>query len=219
MRLQSIAMAALFTLLPAFLLSATSSETSRAQSAETPKTGAPAKVSRDWLLDAGNDTERFRRLQAYIRGYGQPMWEIGQRYLAVYQALDDRNFDLAEYHWSKIAIAMRNGAMVSPGRGPNTDALFLTPVFAPSLAALKSRDPAKAWQGFIQGRQACLSCHDAEKVGYMNNQPMFAKTAVPPLGLGLRQDCQPGGHREHGQRRKSRGKTSPAPCPPTIKSH
>jgi hypothetical protein len=162
-----------------------------ARGAALSQTASPApsatvpKISRDWLLDADSDTERFKRLQAYIRGYGQPMAEIGHRYLAVYQALDDRNYDLAAYHWDKIAIAMRNGTMVSPARKANSDAMFLDTVFKPVSDALKSNEAAKAWAGFAEGRQACLNCHDAEQVGYFNNQPMFYKTATPPPGLGV----------------------------------
>jgi hypothetical protein len=150
-----------------------------------PQTAAP-KVSRDWLLDAESDTERFRRLQSYIRGYGQPMAEIGNRYLAVYQALNDQNFELAAYHWDKIPIAMRSGTMVSPSRKANSDAMFLASVAQAVSVALKSGKAQQAWDGFTQGRNACLACHDAEKVSYMNNQPMFNTTAAPPTGLGLK---------------------------------
>ena len=156
-----------------------------AQTAAPAPAAPPAKISRDWLLDAESDTERFKRLQAYIRGYGQPMAEIGGRYLAVYQALDDRNYELAAYHWDKIAIAMRSGTMVSPARKANSDTMFLDTVFKPISDALKSNDAAKAWAGFAQGRQACIACHDAEKVSYFNNQPMFNKTAAAPAGLGV----------------------------------
>jgi hypothetical protein len=162
----------------ACLLLSARSDTALTQTAESPK------ISRDWLLDADSDTERFKRLQTYIRGYGQPMAEVGGRYLAVYQALEDRNYELASYHWDKIAIATRNGFMVSPSRQANSE-VFLTAVFGDVQQALKSKDPAKAWAGFEKGRQGCIGCHDAEKVSYMNNQPMFNKTVTPPAGLGL----------------------------------
>jgi hypothetical protein len=156
-----------------------------AQTAKPEVPTADKGVSRDWLLDADTDRERFKRLQAYIRGYGQSMAEIGQRYLAVYQALEDRNFELASYHWDKIAVAMRSGVMVSPARKANSEVLFLAKTHGDTAQALKSKDPTKAWEGFAQGRQACLGCHDAEKVGYMNNQPIFNTTLTAPKGLGL----------------------------------
>jgi hypothetical protein len=76
-------------------LLAARSDIALTQPAEPPRPETAPKVSLDWLLDADSDMERFRRLQTYIRGYGQPMAEVGGRYLAVFQALEDRNYELA----------------------------------------------------------------------------------------------------------------------------
>ena len=35
------------------------------------------------------------------------------------------------------------------------------------------------WSGFGQARAACTSCHEAEKLGFMNNQPLFRRTERP----------------------------------------
>ena len=77
-------------------------------------------AANDWLLSAENETERFERLQKQMRGFDQPMWEVGERY-----------------------------------------------------GSLEQRKPDAAWQAFDIARSACMSCHQAEKVEYMNNQALF----------------------------------------------
>ena len=136
-----------------------------------------AAPSNEWLIDAPNDVERFKLLQRYLRGFDQPMWEVGERYEGVHDALQRSNFDLALYHWDKIKTTIENGYLKRPARRANSDALFLSKVWGEVRAAIESRDSAKAWAGFTAGRAACQACHQAEMVGYMNNQPMFEKTA------------------------------------------
>jgi hypothetical protein len=151
------------------------------QSAAPPAT--PQVNVNDWLLNAPTDTERFKKLQIYLRGFDQPMWEVGERYQRVYDALGDGNYDLAEYHWEKIKSTITTGYMKRPKRQPNSDAMFVKNVYDPILAAIKSKDAKKAWEGFELGRAACMSCHEAEQVGFMNNQPLFRRTENPPKKL------------------------------------
>lgn len=134
----------------------------------------------DWLLNAPGDADRFKLLQQYLRGFDQPMWEVGQRYESVYQALADKNFELAEYHWEKIKLTIEMGYLKRPKRQANSDAMFLKNVFEPMQAALKAKDEKKAWDNFGTVRLACMSCHEAEKVTFMNNQPMFRRTEQMP---------------------------------------
>jgi mono/diheme cytochrome c family protein len=144
------------------------------------QSAAPPKNVNDWLLNAPSDEDRFKKLQTFLRGFDQPMWEVGERYQRVYDALGDGNYDLAEYHWEKIKITIQTGYMKRPKRQPNADAMFVQNVYDPILAAIKSKDAAKAWDGFDLGRQACMACHVAEQVGFMNEQPLFRRTEKPP---------------------------------------
>lgn len=131
----------------------------------------------DWLLGAENDTERFRAIQQQMRGFDQPMWEVGERFTRVHDALTRGNPDLAAYHWEKIETTIENGIAKRPARRANAEALFLEPVWADVEADLKSGDGARAWRGFERAKAACQSCHEAEKVGYMNDQPVFDLSA------------------------------------------
>lgn len=128
----------------------------------------------DWLLSAENDEARFKLIQRQMRGFDQPMWEVGERFERLHDALERENYELAVYHWDKIRTTIENGAVKRPARRANAEALFLTDdVWNEAKAGFESRDAAKAWAAFDLARTACQSCHQAEKVEYMNNQPVF----------------------------------------------
>jgi len=138
-------------------------------------TGDPPELpdNNDWLLSAESDEERFRRLQRQLRGFDQPMWEVGERFESLHDALLRNNFDLALYHWDKIATTIRNGIFKRPGRAPNARDLFLDEVHERVREGLETREPARAWEAFDDARAACIGCHVAEDVAYMNDQALF----------------------------------------------
>jgi hypothetical protein len=145
-----------------------------------PPAVTPQKNVNDWLLNAPDDTARFKLLQTYLRGFDQPMWEVGERYQAIYDALGDKNFELAEYHWDKIKVTIVNGYLKRPKRQDNSDSVFVKNIWDDVNRAFLSKDPQKAWDGFALTRQACMSCHEAEKVAFMNNMPLFRRTEKAP---------------------------------------
>ena len=132
-------------------------------------------VADDWLVDADQDT-RAERLSSYLGGFSAAMWEVGHRYEHLLQAIGDDNFELAEYHWDKIGGAIRGGYMKRPGRQANADALFLDAIWSIYLETLKSGDGEKIRAQLPQARDACMACHVAEDVEFMNDQPMFTRT-------------------------------------------
>jgi hypothetical protein len=134
----------------------------------------------DWLLNAPDDTARFRLLQQELRGFSMAMIEVGERYTRLYDALADSNFEFAAYQLEKIREAIVNGYTRRPGRRPNAEKEFLSIVYQPALDTFKSRDAAKSWEAFSAVRKACMSCHEAERLTFMNNQPMFRVTERPP---------------------------------------
>tara|TARA_R110000868_G_scaffold242993_1_gene498696 strand:- start:209 stop:730 length:522 start_codon:yes stop_codon:yes gene_type:complete len=133
--------------------------------------------SNDWLLDAPDDHTRFQLLQRYLRGFDQPMWEVGHRYLGVYDALGRENYDLALYHWDKIKTTIQNGYLKRPARRANSEAVLLDTTWGEVRAAFESRDIKQAWDGFFRARNACMACHVAEDVAWMNDQDIFDDTA------------------------------------------
>ncbi|WP_052265460.1 hypothetical protein [Ruegeria sp. ANG-R] len=131
---------------------------------------------RDWLLSAETEDARMELLQQYLRGFDQPMWEVGARYQKIYEALELENYDLAVYHWKKIKTTIQNGYLKRPARQANADAILLNDNWAAILADFESRDIGRAWEGFDVARSTCMSCHEAENVGWMNDQPLFLTT-------------------------------------------
>lgn len=173
-----LCMIAAVTLLSAGLVSAQVPQTGTAPRA-TKHISQPAQqkpASNNWLLDADSDADRFRKLQIYLRGFDQPMWEVGQRYLAVHQAIGDQNWELADYHWDKIKLTLATGLMKRPARTANTEGMFLDGVWGEMDRAIKSKDYAAMKTQFATVRQVCMACHVAEKVPFMNNSPVFLST-------------------------------------------
>ncbi|TVS09495.1 MAG: hypothetical protein EA417_20295 [Gammaproteobacteria bacterium] len=142
--------------------------------------GANAEpISDGWLGRFEDDAERFRALEGYLGGFSSAMWEVGERYRHLHQALEDDNLPLASYHFEKIGDAIRNGYRKRPARQANSDALFMDAVFEPAGAAFAEGDQAAAWQAFEQVRAACIACHVAEDVTFMNDQPMLRDLRAP----------------------------------------
>lgn len=148
---------------------------------EQPAAQAVEKKSspNDWLLNAPDDTARFKLLQSQARGFSATMIEVGERYQSLYDALGDKNFELAAYQWEKIKELIELGYQRRPKRQENADAVFIKATYEDVLAEIKSGDAERAWKGFAKGRAACMECHEKEKVEFMNKQPLFRSTAQP----------------------------------------
>ncbi|WP_261841733.1 hypothetical protein [Aliamphritea ceti] len=131
--------------------------------------------AKDWVSGAPDQLTKDKRLEKYLRGFDQPMWEVGERYDRMEQALIDENYELAQYHWKKIKITLENGLMKRPGRRANAEAILLNSTWAKVNDALATEDPAIVKAGFQQAKNACMACHAAERVAYMNDHPLFVR--------------------------------------------
>jgi hypothetical protein len=131
------------------------------------------KYSKHWLLDEGDRTKRINKLETYLRGFDQPMLEVGQRYKSLYQALQDENYDFAAYQWKKIKKTVDNGLMKRPARRKNAELFLLNQTWEEVLNDITSKNKSIAWIGFDKATAACLACHAAEAVSFVNNQPLF----------------------------------------------
>jgi len=136
----------------------------------------PPKNSDNWLLGVKDDTERFKRIQQMFGGFSAAMQIVGERYDRTYDAVAEGNYDLANYHWKKIKEAIELGYLRRPAREANSVALFLNGPWESAGEAFASKEKEKAREGFLSARSACLACHLAEKVPFMNDQPKFRRT-------------------------------------------
>lgn len=136
--------------------------------------GAAGKLTQDdWLLSAPSDAERFRLLQQQLRGFDQTMWEVGERFRRIHEALSRNNYDLALYHWDKINTTIRNGIARRPARAATAQAMFLRGNFQDIRLGFAARTSQKAWGGFDRAKAVCQSCHLAEQVAFVNQQALF----------------------------------------------
>lgn len=132
-----------------------------------------APPSNRWLLDADTDVDRFKKLEIYLRGFDQPMMEVGERYQRLYDAIRDRNWELADYQWNKIRLTINTGLMKRPKRTQNAEDIFLDTAWPEMEAAIKSKDDGRIQAQFMVIRQTCMACHIAEQVPFMNDRPLF----------------------------------------------
>lgn len=140
--------------------------------------------SNNWLLDANDDTERFRRLQVVLSGTDIPMMEIGYRYEELHTAISKNNWNMGIYNWEKLRDRMNAAAMKRPVRTQNIEGMFLdSGVWKAMHDALKAGNAEKVRAEFQTVRQICMACHVAEKVGFLNDSNLFSRTEkFPPLG-------------------------------------
>jgi len=133
--------------------------------------------SNNWLLDASDDTERFRRLQVVAGGTDIPMWEIGHRFEELHVAIQTDNWEMGVYHWEKIRDRMNTSGMKRPARTQRIEGMFLDNGVSKSMHdALTSRDADRMRKQFQAVRQACMACHVAERVGFLDDSSVFKRT-------------------------------------------
>jgi hypothetical protein len=142
--------------------------------------GQAKPPSANWLLDAKDDQERFRRIQILAGGTDQQMWQIGYRYEQVYRAIIDENWELGHHHWTKLRDVLNVALMKRPNRTPNAEAVFLDAQWARLEEVLKAKEGTKARELFLIERDTCMACHVAEKMPFLNDTPIFRDTASFP---------------------------------------
>jgi hypothetical protein len=139
--------------------------------------------SSNWLLDANDDTERFRRLQIVASGTDVPMWEIANRFEELHVAVARNNWEMGVYHLEKMRDRMNAAGMKRPARTQNIEAMFFkSGTYQAMHDALTSKDNARMRAEFQKMRTVCMGCHAAENVGFLNDSAVFTRTETfPPL--------------------------------------
>jgi hypothetical protein len=167
-----------------------------AQVSVVPPTGIPPRMpkadkelanqikppSRNWLRDANDDTERFRRIELWAGAGDLEMQEIAHRFEELHAAVQKENWDMAIYQWEKIRGRMIVAAIKRPTRTQNLEDMFLeSGVYQSMHAALTTRNSERARTEFQRARQTCMACHVAEKIGFLNDSAVFRRIeAFPP---------------------------------------
>lgn len=121
----------------------------------------------DWLLETNTTQAKFKAIQKQFRGFDLSMVEVGYRFNSFYFAIQDKNYDLAQYQWDKIKKAIENGIIRRPKRALNARAMFLDTQYQDMSSALKKKDAKAVAKEYISTKNLCNSCHMAEKVPFI----------------------------------------------------
>ncbi|MEQ1536235.1 MAG: hypothetical protein ABL923_10190 [Burkholderiaceae bacterium] len=175
----------LFALLLGFSL------TSQAQVSVVPSTGIAPRFpkadgelgkqtkppSRKWLLDANDDVERMRRIELWAGAGDLEMQDIAHRFEELHSALQKGNWDLSIYHLEKIRGRMTVAGIKRPTRTQNMEEVFLdSGVYKSMHDSLTGKNIEQARIAFQNARSACMTCHTAEKLGFINDSTVFKRT-------------------------------------------
>ncbi|MBA6409802.1 hypothetical protein H4J63_10805 [Pseudoalteromonas sp. 5Ae-yellow] len=135
-----------------------------------------AKNQNDWILNQTTEQDRFAIIQKYLRGFDQPMLEVGQRFEKMHEAVERNNPEFAEYQWRKIKTTIHNGTLKRPARAHNANAILFSGLWKKVQTSLLDGKPSDHKTAFNIAKGACMACHAAEKKAYINNQALFDLT-------------------------------------------
>jgi len=114
--------------------------------------------------------QQIVQLERQLRGFDVAMLEAGHRYVELYWAGRDANWDAAAYHVQKIRLAIENGLERRPQRADSA-----RPFLAGPLAAMEAAISARSSEFFgarFEGLTAgCNACHAAEQVAFFEIRP------------------------------------------------
>jgi hypothetical protein len=175
MRTTTIRSACGLALLAAIVLAACEQPAADAAAPEPPagEAALPERTPNDWIFNIPEDDARIAALQLQLRGLDVAMWEVGMRYEGLYEALSRGNGELAVYHWEKTKQTLDNALVRRPARRANAEALFLNTLWPEVRQVLGEGTAEERWAAFERVRGACLACHEAENVVWMNDMAMF----------------------------------------------
>ena len=119
-----------------------------------------------WLKALPPD-KQIEAIDRQLRGFDMAMIEVNYRYIEMYFAAIEGNWDYALYTGEKMAWAIQNGFERRPKRRPNAQAIFLKEIYPSVLDAIRKKNIALFKERFDTLRHACNACHTAEKVSFI----------------------------------------------------
>jgi hypothetical protein len=113
------------------------------------------------------------------------MLEIASRMRELSAAIQRDSWNMSIYQLEKIRGRMVVAMTKRPVRTQNMEALFFeSGVYSGLHDALTSRDVQRARAGFTRLRSACMACHVAEKVSFINESATFREVDALPTAPG-----------------------------------
>ena len=138
--------------------------------------------SRNWLRDANDDSERFRRIELWAAAGDQEMHEIAARMRELHAAIQRAGWDMAIFQLEKIKGRLIVAGIKRPTRTKNMEALFFdSGVYQGLHEALTEKNAEAARGAFSRLRAACMACHAAERISFINESAVFREIEAFPL--------------------------------------
>jgi len=147
-----------------------------AQGADSTAVAPPAQ----WLK--GSTDERFGAVERQMRGFDVAMIEVGYRYMELYWAGEDKNWDFAKYQVEKIRLATQNALERRPKRAASA-AMFDGPLKDVEDAIAK-KDVTAFKQRFNSLTSTCNACHAAENLAFIKVGPPRDRAHSPVKSPG-----------------------------------
>ncbi|MEX2205818.1 MAG: hypothetical protein WEF50_06270 [Myxococcota bacterium] len=137
---------------------------------------SPLPHDTSWIASAPD--EQRAQLERQLRGFDVAMLETGHRYIDLYWAGRDGNWEAAAYHVDKIRVAIENGLERRPKRAASAEP-FLAGPLAATRDAVAARDAQLFAERFTALTAGCNGCHAKEKVSFFEVRP--PKTRISPI--------------------------------------
>ncbi len=132
-----------------------------------------------WLPDG--DAEKFAAIEDQLGGFSATMQQVGHRYVDLYWAGVDRNWDYADYQLDKIGDSIEAGIIRRPARAESARPFLDQDI--PALAeAIDAEDGEAFDDAFDDFTQACNTCHGREEVPFVTVAPPEDRSTAVHFG-------------------------------------
>lgn len=135
-------------------------------------------VQGNWIK--GTEQEKLDIIEEQFGGFGTSMVEVNYRFQELYWTGQNENWEFAEYQLEHLEEAIENGLVRRPQRAKSAEH-FLTNTIPQMEKAIASKDTAVFNKSFEQLMIDCRSCHDMEKVSFID--VINPKLRLAPLQL------------------------------------
>lgn len=135
-------------------------------------------VQGNWIK--GTEQEKLDIIEEQFAGFSTSMVEVNYRYHELYWAGQDENWEYADYLLEHLEEAIENGFVRRPERVRSAEQ-FMTNTIPNMEKAIASRDTLVFNKSFEQLRIDCRSCHDIEKVPFID--VLNPKLQIAPIRL------------------------------------
>ncbi len=118
----------------------------------------------EWL--GNTKQEMIDNIEEQFQGFSRTMVETGYRYMELYWAGKDQNWEYAEYQREHMEEALEEGFVRRPDRELSSRQ-FMNVVLPEMEKAIASKDLSEFLKAFEVMTNQCNTCHQMEQVGFM----------------------------------------------------